>query len=304
MIKRTIEISQEAVHLAIELDQLRLLRQKPAQGLLASIPCEDIGMLVVDNPHTTFSQTALVRLIENGAAVVVCGRNHLPAGLLLPLSDHTEVVWRLHDQIAVPRPLRKRLWKQLIIAKIRGQAANLPSAARFRQRLLKLTREVKSGDSANIEAQAAKLYWAEWLGEGSDFHRDPSGADYLNAMLNYGYAVVRAAVARALVSAGLHPALGLMHRNRSNSFCLADDLLEPFRPMVDRAVRGLHHEGKRELNRDSKKELLALLTSTVRVKDQSGPFMVALHHFAASLVRCFQGTEEKLDIPDWREQTG
>jgi CRISPR-associated protein Cas1 len=299
MIKRTIEISHESVHLALQLDQLKLLRHEPETGLVASIPCEDIGLVVVDQQETTYSHAALARLLEFGAAVLVCGRKHLPTGLLLPLAEHTEVVWRINEQVAVRKPRRKQLWKQLVVAKVKNQAGNLDPAAPARRRLLALAGEVQSGDPTNIEAQAAKIYWAAWLGDGADFHRDPEGADPLNAFLNYGYAVVRAAVARALVSAGLHPALGLHHSNRSNAFCLADDLLEPLRPLVDREARLLYRDGHAELNRTVKAGMLNLLGATVQIADQTGPLMVALHRTMASLVQCLRSEADKLLLPEW-----
>jgi CRISPR-associated protein Cas1 len=302
MIKRTVEISQEPVHLAVQLDQLRLVRHEPQSGIVATIPCEDIGLVVVDQAGATYSHAALARLLDFGAAVLICGRNHLPVGLLLPLSTHTEVVWRIHQQIAIGKPLRKQLWKQLVVAKIYGQARNLDATSPARRRLLPLANEVKSGDPTNIESQAAKVYWPAWLGAETAFRRDPDGDDPLNAMLNYGYAVVRAAVGRALVSAGLHPALGLHHCNRGNAFCLADDLLEPLRPMVDRTVRDLYQEGQTELNRSAKARLLGLLATTVRVEDHTGPLMVGLHRTVASLVRCFQGLEKRLLLPVWLDR--
>src|SRR5579884_1572456 len=177
MIKRTIEVSREPLHLAVRLDQLQLRRQTPDDELVASIPCEDIGFVVVDNDGATYSHAALARLLQFGAAVVICGRNHLPAGLLLPVADHPEVVARLREQIALRRPLRKQLWKQIVVAKVRGQAANLPDGSAARRRLLALAGEVKSGDTTNVEAQAAKVYWSAWLGEGAAFRRDPDAED-------------------------------------------------------------------------------------------------------------------------------
>ncbi len=303
MIKRTIEISREPLHLAVKLDQLQLWRPAPESGLVASIPCEDIGFVVVDNPGATYSHAALARLVDFGAVVVLCDDKHLPSGLLLPLSDHTEVVWRLREQIALRKPVRKQLWRQIVVAKIRAQAANLPQDSPARRRLLALAREVKSGDATNIEAYAAKLYWSAWLCPETPFHRDPDSSEGVNAMLNYGYAVVRAAVARALVSAGLHPALGLHHRNRGNAFCLADDMLEPLRPLVERAVRALSRAGQTALDPACKRELLSLLTATVRVGDQTGPLMVGLHRTMASLVRCIQGQEKRLLLPIFVELT-
>lgn len=297
MIKRTIEISQEPLHLAVKLDQLQLWRRAPESGLVASIPCEDIGFVVVDNEGATYSHAALSRLVDFGAVVVFCNDKHLPSGLLLSLSDHTEVVWRLNEQIALRKPVRKQLWRQIVVAKIRAQAANLPDDSPARRRLLALAHEVKSGDLTNVEAQAAKLYWSAWLCPETPFHRDPDSTEGINAMLNYGYAVVRAAVARALVSAGLHPALGLHHRHRGNAFCLADDMLEPLRPLVERAVRALNRAGQTVLDPAGKRELLSLLTAAVRVGDQTGPLMVGLHRTMASLVRCIQGQAKRLLLP-------
>ena len=248
MIKRTVEISQQAVHLTVRDEQLVLLRKNdpprrlPAEpeGLLAAIPCEDIGLLLVEHAGTTYTHAALTTLLQHDAAVVICGRNHLPAGLLLPFAEHTQVVWRIHDQLAVKKPLQKQLWRQIVQAKIRAQAANLPDGSAVRRKLLALAREVRSGDPTNVEAQAARAYWQalfEGVGQASlpvsqPFRRDPDG-DAINALLNYGYAVVRAAIARAIVSPGLLPALGIHHANRGNAFCLADDLVEPLRPVVD-----------------------------------------------------------------------
>ena len=297
MIKRTIEISQEPLHLSVELDQLRLHRRDPGAELLASVPCEDVGLVIVDHPQTTYSHAALARLLEFGAGVVICDRRHLPAGLLLSLGDHSEGVTRLQEQIGASRPLLKRLWKQVVQAKVRGQAANLEKDSPARRRMLALAGEVKSGDPTNVEAQAAKIYWAAWLGAAGGFRRDQDGDDGVNAQLNYGYAVLRAAVARALVAAGLHPALGIHHCNRANAFCLADDMVEPLRPFVDRIARELHQAGQGELNPETKKKLLGLLTATVRVGGQTGPLMVGLHRMAASLVGCYQGGEKRLVFP-------
>lgn len=302
MIKRTIEISSQPVHVYTELDQLHLRRHEPEVGLVARVPCEDIGLVVVDQPQATISLGALSRLMDFGAAVVVCGRNHLPTGMLLPLSAHTEVVARLHKQIAVSKPTRKRLWRQLVVAKIQAQARNLAKDDPARRRLEELATTVKPGDPTNVEAQAAKVYWAAWLGLHAPFHRDTDAPDPVNAMLNYAYAVLRAAIGRALVASGLHPALGLHHGNRSNAFCLADDLLEPLRPLADRAVRALHRRGQTQLDRDAKRELLGLLAAPVHLEGQTGPLLVCLHRTTASLVACYEGQADRLLIPTWSEE--
>jgi CRISP-associated protein Cas1 len=266
MIRRTVEISQRPVHLCLRHDQLVLKHDDVVSG---TIPCQDIGMVVVDHPQTTYTHGLLSRLMEAGAVVVICGQTHLPAGLLLPMTDHTEVVWRIDDQVGATLPTKKRLWRQIVRAKILAQAENLAQGTPTWARLTAMAGEVKSGDAGAHESQAARAYWQAWLTEVPEeelprhlrdeqhdpaeaenhwqspdaddlhrFRRDTDG-DGLNALLNYGYAIVRAAMARAIVAAGLQPALGIQHRNRGNAFCLADDLMEPLRPMVDRRARRL-----------------------------------------------------------------
>jgi len=317
MIKRTIEISQQPAHLTVRNEQLLLLakdgdgREPPR----ASIPCEDIGVVLVEHCGTTYSHAALERLLHHGAALVICGRDHLPAGMLLPVGEHSQLVPRLQQQIAIARPLRKQLWKQIVQAKIRAQADNLPPGSATRSRLLNLARTVRSGDPTNVEAQAARSYWQAWLNdmqgchvdsEGwhrrpacvpvTEFRRDPAGPPP-NNFLNYGYAVMRAAVARAVVAAGLTPALGIQHHRRSDAFCLADDLVEPLRPLVDDRARELFRSDQTELTPANKAALLELLTLRLQTGDETGPLMVALHRYVASLVRCYAGDARRLEIP-------
>jgi len=291
VIKRTLEISREPAHLAVRHEQLLLQRNGQT---VAQVPCEDLGVVLVDHPQVTYTHAALVKLAESAAVLVVCGRDHLPAALLLPLGDHSQVVWRLHDQLALSKPLAKQLWKQLVQAKIRHQAGVLPPGP-ARNKLLALARGVRSGDPNNREALAARIYWQHWLGE-TAFRRDADAAG-LNSLLNYGYAVVRAAVARAIVAAGLLPAIGLKHCHRANSFCLADDLIEPLRPLVDDRVRDLYERGYVELTQEAKAELLKLLAEDVRFAGETGPLMVTLHRFTAAFVRCLTGETAILEIP-------
>lgn len=291
MIKRTIEISREPAHVTVRMGQLLLERERQT---VASIPCEDIGVVMVDHAGTTYSHAALMELAECDAALVICGRNHLPTALLLPLADHSQVVSRIHEQIAVSKPLRKQLWKQIVQAKIRAQAYNL-SPCPARSKLLDLARQVRSGDPSNFEAQAAKIYWSNWLPEEA-FRRDADG-DGLNALLNYGYAVVRAALARAIVAAGLTPTLGLFHAHRANMFCLADDLIEPLRPLVDDRARELYRQGHTSITPEAKQGMLPLLAEPVELAGEQGPLMVQMHRYVASLVKCYAGHTKRLDIP-------
>ena len=295
MIKRILEISTEPYHVAVRLDQLILRPRDDSAAAPPAIPCEDVGVIVVDNAGVSYSHQALTRLLDFGAVVVLCGPNHLPSGLVLPLTVHSEVVWRFDCQVAAKRPVRKRLWRQLIRAKVRNQAANLPGDSTARARLLALAREVRSGDPTNVEAQAARIYWEHWLGQ--PFRREPQSDEPINGMLNYGYAILRAAIARALVSAGLFPPLGIHHCHRGNAFCLADDLLEPMRPWVDAIVGGCVGRGVIGVIPGTKRELLQLLHRTVLVDRQTGPLMVGLHRTCASLVRCLEGLDTKLLIP-------
>jgi len=292
VIKRTLEISRDPAYLSVSLDQLQIKREDHPP---ASIPCEDIGVVLVDHPQVTYTHGALVKLAESDAVVVVCGKNHLPVALVMPIADHSQVVWRVNEQIAVGKPLRKQLWKQLVQAKVRAQAAVLPPDSAARRKLLALARQVRSGDPENVEARAARVYWGCWLPD-RPFRRDPDGDD-LNPLLNYGYAVVRAAVARAIVAAGLLPSLGLKHCHRANAFCLADDLMEPLRPLVDDRVRRLSLEGVERVDQQSKASLLELLSEEVAFLGERGPLMVNLHRFVASLVRCYRGEDERLAIP-------
>jgi CRISPR-associated protein Cas1 len=294
LIKRTVEISREAAHLAVQHQQLLIKRDGQTVG---SIPCEDIGIVLVDHPGATYSHAALVALAESDAALVVCGHNHLPVALLLPLADHSQVVWRINEQLGASKPLQKQLWKQLIQAKIRAQARNLNANCPARSKLLDLARQVRSGDPSNLEAQAARVYWQHYRPD--EFFRRDTNGEGLNSLLNYGYAVLRAAVARALVAAGLMPALGLHHSNRSNAFCLADDVMEPLRPLVDIRARDLFVQGYDEVTPEAKAGLLTLLAEPVQMGNETGPLMVNLHRLAASLVKCFQGEAKNLEIPTY-----
>ena len=300
---------------------------KHGDDVVGTFPCQDVGMVVVDHPQTTYTHGVLARLMEAGAVVVICGQTHLPAGLLLPMTDHTEVVWRLEDQVRATLPTKKRLWQQIVQAKILGQAENLAPGTPTRTRLTAMAGEVKSGDAGAHESQAARAYWQAWLTEAAkeelprylrdlqsnpsdaESHRHPPDADDLqrfrrdtegdglNALLNYGYAIVRAAMARAIVAAGLQPALGIQHRNRGNPLCLADDLMEPLRPMVDRRARRLWWGGQNDLDQPTKAGLLSVLTDEVSITSGRSPLQVALHRYTASYVRCLRKEDARIAIP-------
>ncbi len=331
MIKRTIDISSEVVaYLRVEQGQLVIERGEVGGGKsgdfrsrsgkdvrVTMLPCEDIGILLIDQQRVVYTHSVMTRLMGAGACVVLCGEDHLPCGLVLPLEGNELVTQRLRKQVEVSRPLEKRLWQQIIRAKIEGQARVLEEAGRRRERtgmalpgmeaiceetkvavrrLRNMVGEVQSGDATNVEGQAARLYWEGLMGEG--FRRARGGA-WPNPVLNYGYMVMRAAVARAITGAGLHPSFGLHHHNRGNAFCLADDLMEPLRPLVDVAVVGLLERGEVAITPETKRVLLGLLVWEVEVGGQKGPLMVQLHRVAAGLWRCFESGAGSLELPGY-----
>lgn len=314
MIRRTVEISRQSSHVAVRDEQMLILRKLdpprplPAHppNLAGSIPCEDLGVLMVDERDTTYSHWALVKLAEHGCALVVCGRDHHPVGMYLPIAANTELLSRLDAQLNASKPTVKRLWTDIVRAKVRAQAAALPlgvESSAPRDKLLALSSRVRSGDPDNIEAQAAAVYWPEvFLTSRHIIHpfRRRAGelrAEPPNNLLDYGYAALRAAVARALVSAGLLPALGIKHRGRSNPFCLADDLMEPLRPLVDVRVRWLVERGEIGLDQIVKAELLGVLTEEVECGDLRGPLLVALTRYIASIVRVLSGEADRPSVP-------
>ena len=307
MSRRSIEISRERAHLATEHNQLLIIRDGQSRrdlDMRQRIACEDIGIVMVDHREVTYTHCALAALASHGAALVVCADDHLPAAIMLPISSHTEQVWRIQDQIACPKVLKKQLWTTIVKAKVRAQAANLAPDSHARRRLQRMISEVRSNDSTNVEAQAARMYWQAMFPprDGIRFKRTPGERKMPNAFLDYGYAALRAAVARCLVGAGLMPAIGIHHANRSNAFCLADDLIEPLRPMIDRRVQSLIHEGSKTLDQQTKARLLLTLTATVKTggRDEDpvfGPLDGALVHYAASFAQSIASGESVLRIP-------
>lgn len=314
MIKRTIEISREPAHLAVRDRQLLILRKdnRPERlpvrppNLAGSIPCEDVGVIMADSRGTTYSHSALAQLAEDGAALVVCGSDHHPAGMFLPISSNSQLLSRLDAQINISKPTRKRLWTSIVVAKVRAQAAALPPRPEVeacRIHLGRLAGEVRSGDPTNVEAQAAALYWPSLFSlcdsVPQPFRRRAGdrSATPPNNLLDYGYSALRAAIARALVAAGLLPALGVQHRGRSNPFCLADDLMEPLRPLVDQRVRWLAERGELELDQPTKSELLTVLTDEIGFEGARGPLLVSVTRYVASFVHVLTGEESKLQIP-------
>jgi CRISPR-associated protein Cas1 len=293
MIKKTIEISGYDTRLSLENKQVMVEHEGT---LVGQFPAEDVGVLIVDTPTAVYHHNTIAELMRQEAVVVLCGDNHLPVGMILPCAANSIQAARLAEQVGAKLTLKKRLWRQLIQAKIRNQAANLSEGSYEQSKLLSLAERVRSGDPDNTEGQAARFYWRFWLGDEHEFHRSREG-EPPNNFLNYGYMVIRAAIARAIVAAGFHPSIGLKHHNRYDSFCLADDLLEPFRPLVDWKARELFLFGLTDLNKDTKAELLSLLSHQVSIEGAQGPLMVELERMLASLADCFAGKADKLALP-------
>lgn len=294
MIKRIVEISSARTHLSVRHSQL-LIRENGAE--LSRIPCEDIGVLLVDHQGTSYTHCVFTELLESGAAVVLCGGNHHPAGMLLPIESNTLQTERFRVQIEAKQAVKKRLWQQIVRSKIKHQAKLVGKDSEIYKALLALRDSVRSGDPSNVEAQASRKFWPAYL-QDTQFHRNINGPPP-NNMLNYGYMVVRAAVARALCSAGLLPCLGIHHHNRYNAFCLADDMVEPFRGFVEAKVRQICEEQEvpDELDQATKAKLLEVLYQEVSIAGFKGPLMVGLHRTTASLVRCLAGEQKMLDLP-------
>ncbi len=296
MIKRIIDVSEQA-YLHIKNKQLLIDRDGEAIG---RVPVEDLGVVILQHPAIVISQAAIIACQQQGVVIVFCDACHLPYSVLLPLSDgHTLHTKIMREQIAISQPTKKRLWQQIVQQKINQQCETLKIFNKNSIQLDRLAKQVKTGDGGNHEAQAAQKYWLLLMGGG--FRRDRA-AEGVNALLNYGYAIIRAMVARAIVGSGLHPSLGLHHRNQYNGLCLADDLMEPFRPWVDRIVyRIARQQENPAISRETKAMLLQLLSQDVHWGGRIMPLMVASHYLVANLKQAFGDRKIKLDYPRWIE---
>jgi CRISPR-associated protein Cas1 len=264
-----------------------------------TIPIEDIGIVVLDNKRITITQGVMEALLENNAAIVTCNESHLPIGMHLPLVGNTTQTERMRYQIEASLPLKKQLWQQTISAKIQNQAAVLKQVRGTEVRnMLKWASEVKSGDSENLEARAAVYYWQNAFPMIENFTRSREGVSP-NNLLNYGYAILRAIVARALVSSGLLTTLGIHHRNKYNPFCLADDVMEPYRPYIDKLVMQLYdkYPDCEELTKELKAELLSIPVLDVVINGKRSPLMIAVSTTTTSLQKCYAGEIRKIIYP-------
>lgn len=263
-------------------------------------PIEDIGIIVLDNRQITLTTGLMDALLENNSAVITCDARSMPVGMMLPLSGNTTQSERFRHQINSSLPLRKQLWQQTIQYKIRNQLAVLKQYTNAETKCMqKWANEVKSGDTENMEARAAAYYWKGLFGHIDGFVRDRDGVAP-NNLLNYGYAILRAVVARSLVASGLLPTLGIHHHNRYNAYCLADDIMEPYRPYVDMLVYDItiQYGIDIELSKDIKAELLSIPTLDVIIDGKRSPLMIGVSQTTASLYKCFKGEIRKIIYPE------
>jgi len=269
-------------------------------GETKSVPIEDIGLLILDHPQITITQGLMAKLLAYNVALINCDATHHPVGLLLNLDGNTLQSQKFKAQVECSQPLKKQLWQQTITAKILNQATHLKQQGKEFQFLHNLSKTVSSGDGESHEAKAASYYWKRLFTEVPEFRRDRYGLPP-NNLLNYGYAILRAIVARSLVGSGLLPTLGIFHRNQYNAYCLADDIMEPYRPFVDNVVCSIMNEYEDwwELNTEKKKALLSIPAMDVEIEGQKSPLLNAVQRTTASLSKCFEGKRRKIIYPNF-----
>lgn len=263
-------------------------------------PIEDLGVVVLDNKQITITSGAMEALLENNCALITCDSKSMPVGLMLPLYGNTTQNERFREQLAASVPLKKQLWQQTVQAKINNQAAALAICTGEESKCMRVwANDVRSGDPDNLEARAAAYSWKTLFADMDGFTRDREGIPP-NNLLNYGYAILRAIVARGLVASGLLPTLGIHHHNRYNAYCLADDIMEPYRPYVDKLVFDLYQRQGKEvsLTKETKVALLAIPTLDVRISKKRSPLMVAVGQTTSSLYKCFSGELRRIAYPE------
>lgn len=295
MIKRTLYFGNEAY---LSTKKNALVVRYPKSEVVKTIPIEDIGFVIFDHYRLTLTATLLSKLLENNVAVISCDAHHIPLGMFLNLNGHTLQQELFSNQIKATPALKDRLWKQTIQAKISNQASLLKRQGMSALKLENLVKKIKNGDPENFEAQAASYYWKHLFRNLQDFTRERFGS-FPNSLLNYGYAILRAVVARGLVGSGLLPTLGIHHHNKYNAYCLADDLMEPYRPFVDEVVLQLVKDGVEELIPKSKAELLKIPVLDVYINQQRSPLMLAVQQTTASLQQCYSGKNKQLKYPQF-----
>ena len=294
MIKRVLCFENPA-RLSLKLAQMVV----ELQDVTRTLPIEDIGVVILDHKQITITHALIDALLANNVAIVTSNDKHLPVGLMLPLDGNTLQSERFRAQIDASEPLKKQMWQQTIVAKILGQAHVLGTQLIEHNNMLKWAKDVRSGDTENMEARAAAFYWRNMF-EKDAFIRDPQGLPP-NNLLNYGYSIVRAMMARALVGAGLLPTLGIHHHSRYDAYCLADDIMEPYRPFVDMKVLEMWEKGgiTSDISSEQKRELLGITTMDVSISGHRSPMMLAIQTTAQSVQKCYSGEARKIIYPDW-----
>jgi CRISPR-associated protein Cas1 len=304
MIKRTLYFGNPA-HLYMRNGQLCISAARKSEtedeSKVITIPIEDIGVVVIDHQQITLTHMLISSLLDNNAAIVTCDNTHHPQGLLLPLSMNSLQTEKFKAQIAASEPLKKQLWAQTVSAKLKNQAAVLQKRGKvdIAKKLNHFAKEVKSGDGDNHEAQGAALYWQNVFDKEMNFRRERFG-EPPNNVLNYGYSILRASVARSLVASGALPTLGIFHRNKYNAYCLADDIMEPYRPYIDELVCKIL-DAKRDytdLNKEIKQELLQVPALDIVIEGERSPLLVGLQRTTSSLMKCFEGEAKKVLYPE------
>ena len=294
MIKQTLYFGNPT-YLSLKNKQLSILLKKEEDNDIITRPIEDIGLVILDHPQITITHQAIIALQQNKALIVCCDDKHMPLGMMYPLVGHSEQTQKQHAQLNASKPLIKNLWQQTVEAKIENQIAVLNHINKPTLRLERILTQVQSGDPDNKEGQAAAYYWGEYQ---DDFIRDRDG-EPPNGLLNYGYAILRAMVARALVSSGLHLTIGIFHHNKYNPYCLADDIMEPYRPFVDLMVFELFSNQNLDsfLDYNTKKELLTLGQIDALYGKLKRPLMVGMSLTSASLADCFLNKKRRIVFP-------
>jgi CRISPR-associated protein Cas1 len=295
MIKRTLFFGNPA-YLSTKNEQLVIFYPDKEQEI-KTVAIEDIGVIVLENQQITITNGLLEKLIRNNVALINCDQQHMPIGLLLPLNGHTEQSERFKNQINASTPLKKNLWQQTVSSKIINQAGLLKEKGVPFRKMELWAKEVTSGDALNHESRAAVYYWKNLIPIES-FTRGQKGVSP-NNLLNYGYAILRGITARAIVSSGMLPTLGIFHRNKYNAYCLADDIMEPYRPYVDLIVCHIMEtsDSFEDLTIDIKKQLLSIVSIDVFIDGKNSPLMVAMSRTTNSLQQCFEGTARKILYP-------
>ncbi len=294
MIGRIVEVADDRRHLFVSRGFMVVQETEGERKELGQVPLDDIAAVIANAHGLMYSNNLLISLAERGAPFVLCGANHNAVGMVLPIDGNFQQAKRFDAQLDAGKPVHKRMWAEIVRSKLIQQAAALEAAGAPHAPLIALVGKVRSGDPDNLEAQGARRYWGLLFGEG--FRRDQSGGG-LNGMLNYGYTVYRAAMARAIVAAGLHPTLGIHHSNEGNAMRLVDDLMEPFRPMVDLLVWQLKRRGEAEVTPDTKRALVRSLYDDMQTDSGATPAMVCMQRLAVSVAHVYLGECEKLDLP-------